>query len=191
MTDEARNSLRTLAGESAKEDLIPIGARLLQVRDALGLSQPAFAARLGVAPKTYARWERGIREISVHGLQTVVELGWNANWLMTGEGAERLEALESNAFRVGEKNAEYPSHSLSDANLTIAIELADRCVGDGWLPRPLYAKLVRLLYEGVTQGLPVAQVLTFGRQVSQAMEEGGKFDDGEPQVGPAGGRRAG
>lgn len=40
------------------------GKILVQRRDSLGLSQVEFAARIGVAPNTVARWERG--EMGMH-----------------------------------------------------------------------------------------------------------------------------
>lgn len=104
---------------------------------------------------------------------------------------EEALALPDSEPDVADNRAPPASHPLSDDNLTIAIEFADRCVGDGWLPRPLYAKLVRLLYEGVTQGLPVADVLQIGKRVSQAMAQGETIDDGEHEVGAAGRKRSG
>lgn len=40
------------------------GSSLRSLRKRAGLSQAALAARLGVAPNTVARWERGERAIS-------------------------------------------------------------------------------------------------------------------------------
>jgi len=38
---------------------------LLSIREALGLSQRAMARRIGVAPKTIARWENGEHPIGL------------------------------------------------------------------------------------------------------------------------------
>jgi transcriptional regulator with XRE-family HTH domain len=47
-----------------KPEWIKAGERLYQRRIGLGLTQVEFAERIGVAPNTVARWERG--EIGMH-----------------------------------------------------------------------------------------------------------------------------
>lgn len=69
-----------------------IGARLVRIRGTR--SQAAMAGELGVHKNTYARWERDEAEIGATALQALVQAGWNANWVLTGEGTERLETLQ-------------------------------------------------------------------------------------------------
>jgi len=183
MTAQPRKALRTSDLESAKPEWVSVGVRLAHIRG--DHAQSLMANLLGVHKNTYARWERGEREIGADGLRRLVDMGWNANWLLTGIGPERGDAP------AGAGAESKPSQILSDEALTIALEFADRCVGNGWLPRPRYATLVRLLYEGVTQGLPVAEVLQLGDRVSRAMAQGEVTDDGKPQLGTPGGGRAG
>lgn len=49
---------------------------------------------LGVALRTYANYERNEREPDAQVLARLVKAGWNANWVLTGAGPERLEALQ-------------------------------------------------------------------------------------------------
>lgn len=199
-----------------------VGARLVEIRGTK--AQPARAEELGVHKNTYARWERDEVPVSTEAVATMVQEGWNANWVLTGEGPRRFEQLpqavrdthtivlglpgadEAEARRTADlkkmnsdwldgyatgleeagKVGKAGSHAVSEEALTIALEFAERCMGkDGWLPRPLYARLVRLLYEGITQGLPVAEVLQLGRRTTKAMAQG-EPDDSEPGVGTAG-----
>lgn len=182
MVDKARNALRTSDHESAKPDWVHIGERLESVR--ASRTQPEMAAALGVSKSTYGRLERGVREIGADTLRRLARDGVDIGWLLTGEVAYARSG-------VSDQRAHYESHPLSDDSLTIALELADRCVGDGWLPRPLYAKLMRLMYEGITQGLPVADVLQHGRRAAQALAQGDTADGGESAVGETGRGRAG
>lgn len=70
-----------------------IGDRLKHIRSS-SRSQPEMATLLGVSGRTYGHWERGERTPDAHALIVLALDGWNANWLLTGEGPERLEALK-------------------------------------------------------------------------------------------------
>lgn len=50
---------------------------------------------MGVAHRTYASYERNERTPDATALAPLVAEGWNANWILTGEGPERLEQLGS------------------------------------------------------------------------------------------------
>ena len=147
------------------------------------VTQPVMAKVLGVAHRTYASYERNERLPDADALRLLVENGWNANWLLTGDGPERLEDMTETTSETGATSASQP---VSDEALTIALELADKAIGDGFLPRPRYAKLVRLLYEGITQGLPVAEVLRFGLRAGQALATGDDVNGSEQEVGGTG-----
>ena len=122
MTGKARNAVRTSAPESATPEWVSIGMRLMAMRT--GTNQETQAARLGVHKNTYARWERGEREIGADGLKRLVELGFDANWILTGEG----EPVPGEVI-VG-AGAESTSQSLSETVLNIALELADESCRD-------------------------------------------------------------
>ena len=68
-----------------------LGTRLKHVR--ASRTQPEMAGVLGVAGRTYANYERDERLPDADALQKLVEEGWNANWLLTGEGPERLDQV--------------------------------------------------------------------------------------------------
>lgn len=80
---------------SVAVDRTQIGARLSELRGSL--TQVAFAARLGVASKTVARWEAG--EVVPDGpslLALLKEFGADPVWLLTGDGSSpRLTGTEA------------------------------------------------------------------------------------------------
>lgn len=137
---------------------------------------------MGVAQRTYASYERNERIPDALALVPLAREGWNINWLLSGEGAERQEA--SAPLR--------GSQDLSEEGLTIALEITDdivRSEGATYVPRVLYARLLRLMYQGVTQGLPVAEILDFGRGSVRAVLSGsssGVSDVGQQAMGKAG-----
>ncbi|HEY0503590.1 MAG TPA: hypothetical protein VGD42_08850 [Lysobacter sp.] len=76
-----------------------------------------MAAALGVAARTYANYERDERVLDAVALTRIVEEGWNANWVLTGEGPERLNDAAAPAGLA--------SHPLRVDLLTLAVELID------------------------------------------------------------------
>lgn len=119
------------------------GARLAGVRGRE--SQAAFAARLGVHKNTLGKYERGEREIGAEALLALVRMGWNANWVLAGEGQPRLSAA---APRIAEPAAsEYPSgRGLDQARLRTAIELVERALGGSEIDPRAKASLVETIY---------------------------------------------
>ncbi|MFB2830300.1 helix-turn-helix domain-containing protein [Aeromonas jandaei] len=67
--------------------------RLRQLREALGLSRPKFAARLGISPLTLKNYELGYREIG-GGIFLLIanhnELNEYVLWLMNGTHIPQL-----------------------------------------------------------------------------------------------------
>lgn len=116
------------------------------------MSQAVFAPKIGVHKNTLGNYERGEREISATALRSLVHMGWNANWLLTGEGPERLEA----AFQSG-------SQDMSATDLSMAIQLAnEKIAASGLAPTPeQYGKFVLLLYQVLVGGLPDAEIHDF------------------------------
>jgi DNA-binding XRE family transcriptional regulator len=149
-------------GEVGTYALVAIGQRLTRIRGQT--TQAVFAPEVGLHKNTLGTYERGEREIGGLSVAAYVAKGWNANWILTGEGPEQLEAA-------------FQSHSqdLSESNLNIALEYTDdiiRATRATYVPRSLYAKLLRLMYQGVTQGLPVADIHEIGQQLVRAVISG-------------------
>ena len=77
--------------------------------------------------------------------------------------------------RFAETRASYGSQDLSEADLNVALEYTDdiiRATRATYVPRSLYAKLLRLMYQGVAQGLPVAEIHELGQQLVRAVISG-------------------
>lgn len=169
MRSQPRSALRTSEPESAKDGLAPIGARLAHVRARSGLSQAAFAETLGSTHKTYARWERGIREIGVDGLQALISQGWNANWLLTGIGPERIEDMPD-PVRDGQPAADWSSSPRQMEALALAIEEVDRLQAAQrrrWPPQRR-ARAIALMTEILAapgDELPTADIVTLGSKL--------------------------
>lgn len=156
-------------GEVGTYALVAIGQRLAHIRGQA--TQASFASEVGLHKNTLGTYERGEREIGGLSVAAYVAKGWNANWILTGKGPEQLEAA-------------FQSHSqdLSAEALSIALEYTDdiiRATRATYVPRSLYAKLLGLMYLGVTQGLPVADIYEFGQQAIRAAISGtGEEGDG-------------
>lgn len=97
----------------------------------------------------------------------MAEEGWNTNWLLTGEGPERLDQL------VGADK----SQPVSGEALMVATELADEALRGLWLPKHRYFDLVALIYDGVTQGLPFAEIIDFARPAAGKLAKERESDD--------------
>lgn len=186
MTDEVRNALRTSEAESAKQELAPIGSRLAEIRSHSGLSQAAFAQLLGVAFRSYTRWERGVREISIEGLQALIGAGWNVNWLLTGQGHERLEALQHKGSEasMGAKNPS--SQAVVSPNLKIALRMVEDALAEkqAYLPPGRRVDAAVLVCELLAKGLPEAEVVMLAGQTIGLLIEGtGESNAGTATVG--------
>lgn len=69
------------------EEKATFGDRLAGAREATGLSQASFAAKLGVKPSVIAGWEDDLKEPRANRLQMLAGiLGVSISWILTGEG---------------------------------------------------------------------------------------------------------
>lgn len=72
-----------------------VGERLATVRAATGLSQPAFAAGLGLSFRAYCNYERGEREMPVAVLRALYEVhDVDPVWLLSGPETDPVIAQE-------------------------------------------------------------------------------------------------
>jgi hypothetical protein len=78
---------------------------------------------------------------------------------------------------------------IDEEALGVAIEMADEALRGSWLPRRGYAALVALLYEGVHQRMPYAQLLDFARLTAADMARERETGDAEAVAMPAEGYR--
>ena len=111
-----------------------------------------MASILAVSSKTYGLWERSERTPDADALLNLWLRGWNLNWLISGQGPERLEG----AFQSD-------SQDLSPTDLSMAIQLAnEKIAASGLAPTPeQYGKFVLLLYQVLHGGLPDAEIHDF------------------------------
>lgn len=71
-----------------------IGQRLRTARSLLNLSQVEFALAVGASKRAIQDNESGKNVPGGQVLAGLAELGINVNWLLTGKGAERIDAQE-------------------------------------------------------------------------------------------------
>ncbi len=107
-----------------------------------------MAKALGVHKNTYGRLERGVREVGVDVLAALTRMGWNANWLLTGEGPDHLDGL------VSRSTLESQPVGLDAARLDRAVRIVDLTldllgVRIGSEP---YAKVLVLVYGRLAPG---------------------------------------
>ena len=182
--------------ESAANVRSATGARIRHIRG--GMTQERFGTQFGVSTATVRNYETG-RDPSAEFLAALAGEGWSINWLLTGEGPERIGG---SGHRIAEPAAQYcdtskqvASQDLSAEHLSIALELADEALRGLWLPRRQYAELVdeALVYAALMQGLPFARVLEMARPAArdragaQGADDGG--EQGVDRTGPAGSGR--
>lgn len=163
-----------------------LGERLRQIRTSTSRNQVQMAELLGVAQRTYAGYERGESEIGAEPLARLVSAGWNANWLLTGEGSERVYQVTAEVFAP-------PSQPVRAEDLSMAVQLAQEALDGATLPPPKYGELVALIYDALVHGLPSAQVIALARPAARGLKtgvsDGGQVVGGEG-AGAAGGGRA-
>lgn len=154
------DAVRTSDAESAKPEWAQIGARLVSIR--AQVTQAGMAHALGVSKTTYSRWERGLREIGSDGLTALVSRGWNANWLLTGTGPERLSSDETPR----QNNGLAQSQVVSLNSVKIAAQLLQEALDDANadLDPAQHGEALVLLAQLLEKGLPEADVRPFARQ---------------------------
>ena len=74
---------------------IGIGERLRNERKRLGLQQPVIMAHLGAAKKTIINWENGQSSPSADQIASLVEIGFDAIYILTGVRSQPVESTLS------------------------------------------------------------------------------------------------
>ncbi|GAB5478547.1 MAG: XRE family transcriptional regulator [Marinobacter nauticus] len=72
--------------DTQNDAALAIGQRLAEIRN--GKSQGAFAEELGIHKNSLGHYERGNRVPDAAVLLKLVEMGFSANWVLTGEGSK-------------------------------------------------------------------------------------------------------
>ncbi|MCP3048365.1 helix-turn-helix domain-containing protein [Xanthomonas euvesicatoria pv. allii] len=168
-----------------RQDLKAIGERLALIRGQR--SQAEFAPVVGIHKNTLGTYERGERELGASALMGYARLGWNINWVLMGDGPDRLETLQDNGFAADETADAAPSQPPRLESLTLAIQLAEEALDGGRLEPADYAQLVSLIHDALVNGLPSAQVLAFARPAARGI---GETEYGRRDVGGSGKKAA-
>ncbi len=77
-----------------------IGERLKTVRKDLDLSQEKFAAGLSIHLRSYVSYEQGHRSLPQNVLIQLLNMGYNINWLLTGEGKMKATGLTNDVAHI-------------------------------------------------------------------------------------------
>lgn len=136
-----------------------------------------MASLMGVAPRTYGNYERGERVPDAEALVPLCREGWNINWLLTGEGPERLSETP-------ESTPPSDSQPLRREDLKLAVQLAEEALDGGELEPQDYAELVALIHDALVNGLPSAQVLAFARPAARGLIQENRGNDRSDVGGP-------
>ena len=65
--------------------------RLKQIREALGLNQSAMAEKFGKTQSLWSYYEKGLKPVQADVYLKLGDLGFNIDWLKTGEGSLYLD----------------------------------------------------------------------------------------------------
>lgn len=126
-------------------------------------SQDDMAELLGVHKNTYARWERGEREISADALVKLSQEGWSPAWILTGEGPARLDEAVPETAQVMKNAAESALDAVSreqgDAFNEVMFHVASAYVDEAsgeWADQlaPGRAQLVAAVYDILAANKP-------------------------------------
>lgn len=98
-----------------------IGSRLKLWRQALGLTQAAFAERIGVHIGVLKKYEQGLNVPGGEALAAIARTGVNMTWLLTGDG-EMLPRASPPVLQVLEGKGERRSADDDVARLLRQIE---------------------------------------------------------------------
>ncbi len=156
-----------------------IGQRMTHIR--ASESQRQFAEALGVPLRTYQNYEQDKREPDLRTLAGLHSLGWNLNWVLTGKGPERLEALQDKG-----SGDDYPqSQDLSLETLKLAVQTVEeaRQIVSLSLSPEKAGEVVSLVYQLLCSGLAEAEIIPITRQALK-VAKGDAVDAGGSTAAP-------
>lgn len=119
-------------------------------------------------------------------IQALIAEGWNANWVLTGDGPERLDDGQSSERHGDIDNvteSQWASQPLSERNLTIALELGDEAERRaGWVPKAAVARVVIRAYQALAAGATYAELWQDLQDELKKTEPGGDASSGPQEV---------
>lgn len=160
--------------ESAANVRSGTGARIRHMRG--DATQDRFGARYGLSTASVRNYETEVRQPSPEFLTALALDGWSLNWLLTGQGPERLGRATA---------GDDASQDLSAEHLSIALELTEEALRGKWLPKREYAEVVAGIYAMLTQGLPYADILDLNRSPAETKAKQGAVDGSRSESDPA------
>ncbi|MFH0911727.1 MAG: S24 family peptidase [Planctomycetota bacterium] len=176
-----------MVGKNSIED---VAARLREFRALVegGLTQRAFAERLGIDQQRLSSYEMGTR-IPHHVIASLMRMGANPEWLLFGTGpvfreSEKAEAIRSLALRLPERGAAVEEEGLSEfyvlplyadeAAAGEPLEMRDTAIEGpaiihrAWCPHPEETDYVRIATTGTSMAptIPAGAIVTIDRSVT-------------------------
>lgn len=90
--------MQTKSLKISRKEKKAIGERIIKVRDLLGYSTEEFAAVLGTTRHNLYNYKSGLAEPNSKIYKSLIRLGVNLHWLLTGEGEPFTTATSSEDF---------------------------------------------------------------------------------------------
>jgi transcriptional regulator with XRE-family HTH domain len=88
--------------------------RLKQIRKSLRDTQHGMSSRLGLGVSTWQKYELGKNVPGLDVVRKLVEAGFDANWILTGEGEMRLDGVVPAGSMTGKGLDGYPEIGAED-----------------------------------------------------------------------------
>ncbi len=122
-----------------------------------------MAEKLGVSLRTYQSYERDETDIGAAALCRLLALGHNVNWILSGQGAEMLEAAPVLSTDRQLSEVDKGSQHGQREQLRLAIQLVSEVIANNRLTisPEKHAEIITLVLELIQEGLPQATVLRF------------------------------
>lgn len=113
-----------------------LSVRLRKLRESLANSQPEMDVLLGIGKKSWQRYESGGHVPGSQVIAGLVRMGFNANWVLIGEGPMRMDELlqpgEMNAGRIYVPIPRYIKKQQS-REVEVESEIASLALSRKWL----------------------------------------------------------
>lgn len=95
---------------------VTLSERVKNIRAHLGYSQKAMSEALGINTRTWQIWEEGGSVPGGNHLESLVRLGFDANWILTGEGQMRRgDAAQQQSATTAQASTEAPIQTAAHA----------------------------------------------------------------------------